>query len=93
MKKKFGIEFTEEVNGRIKKYTIYADSVSEAMDYINLSKKDKKASVKIIDNDNKLIHKEEHHNHNHNNNHNNNHNHNEHHGHEHHEDDDDYMYA
>jgi hypothetical protein len=87
MKKKFGIEFTEEVNGRLQKSTIYADSVKEAMDFIELSKKNKKAAIKIIDNDNKLIHKEEHHNHGH--------NHNEHHGHEHHghHEDDDYMYA
>jgi hypothetical protein len=82
MKKKYGIEFTENKNGRLEKYTIYADSVKEAMDFIELSKKNKKAAIKIIDNDNKLIHKEEHYNHGH--------NHNEHHGHH---EDDDYMYA
>ncbi len=82
MKKKFGVEFTENKNGRLEKYTIYADSIKEAMDFIELSKRNKKAAIKIIDNDNRLIHKEEHHNHGHNG----------HHGHEHHEDDD-YMYA
>ena len=60
MKKKYGIEFTEEKNGRLEKYTIYADSPSEAMDFINLTKNKNKKSVKIIDNDNRLIHKEEH---------------------------------
>lgn len=60
MKKKYGIEFTEEKNGRLVKYTIYADSPSEAMDFINLTKNKNKKSVKIIDNDNRLIHKEEH---------------------------------
>jgi hypothetical protein len=94
MKKKFGIEFTEQKNGRLEKYTIYADSASEAMDFINMSKNDNKVSVKIIDNDNKLIHKEEHHENNHNH-HTNNGNHNGNgHGHNgHHDDDDDYMYA
>jgi len=94
MKKKYGIEFTEEKNGRLEKYTIYADSPSEAMDFINLSKNGNKKSVKIIDNDNKLIHKEEYHENNHNHNHN--HEHNDHHnghGHNGHHDDDDYMYA
>jgi hypothetical protein len=61
MKKKYGIEFTENKNGRLVKYTIYADSVKEAMDFIELSKKNKKTAIKITDNDNKLIHKEEHH--------------------------------
>jgi hypothetical protein len=94
MKKKYGIEFTENKNGRLVKYTIYADSTSEAMDFINLSKNENKKSIKIIDNDNKLIHKEEHHGNNHNTNNDHHNDHHNGHGHNgHHDDDDDYMYA
>ena len=55
--KKFAILITEEKNGRNETSTIYADSVTDAMNYINLIK-NKKASIKIIDTNENLIHTE-----------------------------------
>jgi hypothetical protein len=55
--KKFAIVITEEKNGRNETSTVYADSVTEAMNYIALIK-NKKASIKIIDGRENLIHSE-----------------------------------
>jgi hypothetical protein len=55
--RKFAIVITEEKNGRNETSTVYADSVTEAMNYIALIK-NKKASIKIIDGRENLIHSE-----------------------------------
>lgn len=55
--KKFVIIITEEKNGRSETSKIYADSVTDAMNYISLIKS-KKASIKIIDGRDNLIHSE-----------------------------------
>ena len=55
--KKFAVIITEEKNGRSETSTIYADSVTDAMNYIALIK-NKKAKVRIIDGNENLIHSE-----------------------------------
>jgi hypothetical protein len=55
--KKFVIIITEEKNGRSETSKIYADSVTDAMNYIALINS-KKASIKIIDGRENLIHSE-----------------------------------
>lgn len=55
--KKFAIIVTEEKNGYKEPSTIYADSVTDAMNFISLIK-NKKSSIKIIDEDERLVHNE-----------------------------------
>lgn len=55
--KKFAVVITEEKNGRNETSTIYADSVTDAMNYIALIK-NKKAKVRITDANENLIHSE-----------------------------------
>lgn len=56
--KKFAVVITEEKNGRIETATIYADSVTDAMNYIALIK-NKKAKVRVTDAHENLIHLED----------------------------------